>query len=95
VGLLLHKTELKSRADRTKLRDRQSPQIKNSDAPFSYIGLLCQGKSDFDAIREMQEDPTVFQYAPGIKNIPSSETITRQSARLSAQNSGTLAQTRF
>lgn len=75
VGLLLHKTELKSRVDKTKLRDRQAPQIKNSDVLFSYIGLLCQGKSDFDAIREMQEDPTAFEYALGIKNIPSSETL--------------------
>jgi hypothetical protein len=75
VGMLLNKTELKNRVDKIKLRDNQAPQIKNSDVIFSYMGLLCQGKSDFEAIREMQEDPTAYQYALGIKQIPSSETL--------------------
>lgn len=75
AGALLKKTGLKKRVDKMKLKDNQSPQIKNSDVLISYIGLLCQGKSDFDSIREMQEDPSAFQYALGIGNIPSSETM--------------------
>ena len=75
VGLLLDKTDLKKRVDAVKLKDNANPHIKNSDATLAYIGLLCQGKSDFDDVREMLEDQEFFTYALNIKRIPSSETL--------------------
>lgn len=75
AGLLLDKTDIKKRVDTIKLKDNANPQIKNSDATLAYIGLLCQGKSDFDDVREMLEDPEFYTYALNIKKIPSSETL--------------------
>jgi len=75
AGLLLDKTDFKKRVDAIKLKDNANPQIKNSDVTVSYIGLLCQGKSDFEDVREMLEDPEFFTYALNIKKIPSSETL--------------------
>ncbi|KYC69442.1 hypothetical protein B4099_1368 [Heyndrickxia coagulans] len=40
----------------------------------SYIGLLCQGKSDFDNIETFRED-TFFQLALDIQRVPSSPTL--------------------
>lgn len=73
--MLLDKTDFKKRIDAIKLKDNANPQIKNSDAAVAYIGLLCQGKSDFEDVREMLEDPEFFTYALNIKKIPSSETL--------------------
>jgi len=75
VGLLLDKTNLKKRIDLVKLKDNANPHIKNSDVIISYIGLLCQGKSNFEDVREMLEDPEFFTDALNIKRIPSSETL--------------------
>jgi len=75
VGLLLDKTDFKKKVDAVKLKDNENPQIKNSDVAVSYIGLLCQGKSDFDDVREMLEDLEFFTYALNIKKMPSSETL--------------------
>ena len=41
---------------------------------FSYIGLLRQGKHDFDHI-ENERDDIVFSYAMGIDQGPSSPTM--------------------
>lgn len=75
AGLLLDKTDFKKRVNAIKLKDNANPQITNSDVTVAYIGLLCQGKSDFDDVREMLEDPEFFTYALNIKKIPSSETL--------------------
>jgi len=75
AGLLLGKTDLAKRLNLTQLKDNAAPHIKNSDVAFSYIGMLCQGKSDFDFIREMDSDPDFYCKALGIRDIPSSETL--------------------
>jgi hypothetical protein len=75
AGLLLRRTQLARRLNESKLKDNAEPQIANSDVVFAYIGLLCQGKNDFDAIREMNSDPDFYCKALGIKDIPSSETL--------------------
>ena len=75
AGLLIDKTDLKRRLDSIKLKDNANPQVKNSDVAISYIGLLCQGKSDFEAIREMKEDPEFYMDALNIRRIPSSGTL--------------------
>jgi len=48
--------------------------VINSDILRSYVGLLVQGKSDFDAIENFRGD-AFFKQALGIKLLPSSPTL--------------------
>ena len=48
--------------------------VANSDILRSYLGLLVQGKSDFDAIENFRGDG-FFKQALGIKLLPSSPTL--------------------
>ena len=48
--------------------------VANSDILRSYLGLLVQGKSDFDAIENFRSD-AFFKQALGIKLLPSSPTL--------------------
>ena len=50
--------------------------VANSDIVRSYLGLLVQGKSDFDAIENFRGD-TFFKQALGIGLLPSSPTRRR------------------
>ena len=46
VGLLINKTKVYDEADKIKIT-RRTPDITNSDVIGSYIGILCQGKNDY------------------------------------------------
>jgi len=48
--------------------------VASSDILRSYVGLLVQGKSDFDAIENFRGD-AFFKQALGIKLLPSSPTL--------------------
>ncbi len=48
--------------------------VANSDIIRSHLGLLVQGKSDFDAIENFRGD-TFFKQALGIGLLPSSPTL--------------------
>ena len=48
--------------------------VANSDIVRSYVGLLVQGKSDFDAIENVRGD-RFFREALGITQTPSSPTL--------------------
>lgn len=65
VGYLLDKCSLKKRMNISRIPGVPNPAISHSDVVFSYIGLLCQGKNDFDHI-ENERDDIVFSYAMGI-----------------------------
>lgn len=72
VGVALNRyTTLPSRVDKA------APKrgIATSDVVRSYLGLLCQGKSDFAAIRPFFEDDEFFRAALGLKKTPSPETL--------------------
>ena len=77
VGGLLEKSEFVRFANRMPVKQKRSePQIKNGDILLSYIGLLCQGKTEFEAVEEMRDDPDFYKGALGIKReIPSAETL--------------------
>lgn len=75
AGLLLKKTDLRKQLNDVKLKDNANPIIKNGDVAQVYIGLLCQGKSDFEAVREMHEDKKFYKYALNIADIPSEPTL--------------------
>ena len=79
VGGMLGKSDFVKRCNRIPVDPKRSEaQIKDGDILLTYIGLLCQGKTAFEDIREMQDDPEYYKYALGItRAIPSPET-TRQ-----------------
>ena len=78
VGGMLGKSELVKRLNRIPVdeRKRSEPQIKTGDMALTYIGLLAQGKTQFEAVKEMSDDPEYFRDALGIiRAIPSAETL--------------------
>jgi len=77
VGQILGKSALVKQCNQASITEKRSqPQIKNGDILLTYIGLLCQGKTDFEAVKEMAEDPDFYKIALGItKEIPSAETL--------------------
>ena len=48
--------------------------IAHSDCVRGYVGLLCTGKSDFDAIENKRED-AFFRCALGIARVPSAPSL--------------------
>ena len=61
VGGALGKSDLVKRANRMAVdKKRSQPQIKNGDILLTYIGLLCQGKTSFDSVREFHADADYF-----------------------------------
>ena len=77
VGGMLGKSNFVKRCNRIPVdKKRSEHQIKDGDVLLSYIGLLCQGKVDFEAIREMHDDPDFYESALGItRSLPSAETL--------------------
>ena len=77
VGGMLGKSNFVKRCNRIPVdKKRSEPQIKDGDVLLSYIGLLCQGKVEFEAIREMHDDPDYYESALGItRSLPSAETL--------------------
>ena len=69
VGGALGKSDLVKRANRARIDSKRSqPQIKNGDILLTYIGLLCQGKPSFEAVRELHADPEYYKAALGIRS---------------------------
>ena len=77
VGGMLGKSSFVKQCNRIPVdKKRSEPQIKDGDILLTYIGLLCQGKTEFEAVKEMQDDPEYYKYALGIaRSIPSAETL--------------------
>ena len=77
VGQMLGKSNFIKMCNNMKVDGKRSQsQIKNGDILLSYIGLLCQGKTSYDAINEMSDDPEYYKLALGItRAIPSAETL--------------------
>ncbi|MBT2238861.1 transposase, partial [Heyndrickxia coagulans] len=75
VGNLLNLTNLASRLNAYRLPDiSRNPVCSNADVAKSYIGLLCQGESDYDNIETFRED-AFFALALDIQRVPSSPTL--------------------
>ena len=77
VGGMLGKSNFVKRCNRIPVdKKRSEPQIKDGDILLTYIGLLCQGKTEYDSVREMHDDPDYYMSALGItRSIPSAETL--------------------
>ncbi|MFL1675800.1 hypothetical protein ABTW76_22375, partial [Paenibacillus dendritiformis] len=50
IGLLLSHTRIAKRLIRSSLPGMHQPTVTHPDVVYAYLGLLCQGKSDFDQI---------------------------------------------
>jgi hypothetical protein len=48
--------------------------IHSSSLIKAYVGLMCTGKSDFDAIESLRQD-AFFKSALGLATVPSSPTL--------------------
>ncbi len=77
VGQILGKSDFVKKINRAPISTEYlQKQIKNGDILLTYIGRLCQGKPQYEAVREMMDDPDYYRYALGIAyDIPSAETI--------------------
>jgi hypothetical protein len=73
AGALLVKTAL----DRVlnKLGKPAGVKHSNANCVIAYLALLCQGKTAYEDIRELQEDPGFSCQALHINTIPSAETL--------------------
>ena len=77
AGLALVGDHFKSFEPVLKLLDKTLPMragVANSDILRSYLGLLVQGKSDFDAIENHRGDK-FYKHALGIELLTSSPTL--------------------
>ena len=67
VGQLLGKSNFIKKCNNMKVDGKRSrSQIKNGDILLFYIGILCQGKTSYDAINEMSDAPEYYRLALGI-----------------------------
>ena len=76
-GLALVGVALNSHSGLPEAVDREVPLrhgISHGDVLRSYVGLLCQGKSDFEAVSTVRED-RFFTEALGISTLPSEVTL--------------------
>lgn len=88
IGALISKTQLHQRVNQTHLPEiKTSPDISNADVLSSYIGLLCQGKSDFDQIEPFRTD-AAFSISLQLHDVPSSPTL-RQRMDMAGKVEGT------
>jgi hypothetical protein len=71
---LLNRTHRNNRLNKIGIPGLKFPAIKNHEVVFSYIGLLCQGKNDFDQIEQYRKD-NFFKLAMNVKAVPSSPTM--------------------
>lgn len=74
IGQLLTDTHLNKRLNFTKVGDTHISAISHADNFRAFIGLLCQGKNDFDHIEPFRKD-AIFSKALGIRKLTSSPTM--------------------
>lgn len=77
VGTILGKSDFIKKLNRMDVTaNRSQHQIKNGDIVLTYLGMLCMGKPDFEAVHEMDDDKDFYKAALGItRSIPSEETL--------------------
>jgi len=77
VGDILYNADFQKQFGSIKTAEKRSrKQIDCGTVLTSFIGLLCMGKPDFDAIAEFQNDPAYYQAALHLKTgFPSSATL--------------------
>jgi len=74
TGHLIKKIDFVRKVNQVNLKHALTPDIRHSDVIVSYLGILCQGKNDFDHIEAYREDE-FYRQALGIRKVPSSPTL--------------------
>lgn len=74
VGKLLAESKLSGRLNRSIIDNVKVPLISHADNVVAYLGLLCQGKSDFDHIEPFRND-RYFAKALGIRKMTSAPSM--------------------
>lgn len=74
VGTLIQHTDLMKKLNHTTLKEFEYPYHSHADVMKSYLGLLCQGKNDFEPIEPFRKDG-VFRVCMQVKRVPSSATL--------------------
>lgn len=74
IGLLVNKVKLCPRLNATIFAELKNPEISHADIVVSYLGLLAQGKSDFEHIEPFRAD-NFFAMALGCQHVPSAPTL--------------------
>ena len=78
VGRILKSSALERLSNKLVLDKRPQPTIKNSDVLKTYLGLLVQGKTDYESVKELNDDPEFHIEALGLSKGISSEAMLRQ-----------------
>jgi len=73
VGQLMRQTALRVRL--AALGKPKDYKHSNYECVAGYFGLLCQGKTEYEDMREMQEDPSYYCKALRMDSIASAETV--------------------
>lgn len=72
VGAILERGGFREELNRLDVTGKRSGhQIKDGDVMSTYIALCCMGKSAFEAVHEMDDDPAFYALALGMERIPS------------------------
>jgi len=86
IGELFRKTKISNLLNKLRLsKIKSEPNISNGDVVATYLGTLCQGEPDFEAIEQMRED-SFFGYAMGLETVPSSATVRQRLDSLGAEH---------
>jgi hypothetical protein len=87
VGALLYRTTLGRVLN--KLGKPKELKHQNASCIIPYVGMLCQGKTAYEDMREMQEDPEFYCQALNVSTIPSVETVRQRMDDLAAELNST------
>ena len=82
IGMLFDSLSVGERLNASTIPGVGLPEISHRDVAASYVGLLCQGKNDFDHIEPCRDDE-FFRMALGLRGVPSSPTL-RQRLEMAA-----------
>lgn len=88
VGRILARLPFGKRLQTSKVPGAEHPAISHRDVVVAYMGLLAQGKNDFDHIEAFRKDP-FFKVALDLEQVPSSPTL-RQRLDQAAANESTI-----
>ena len=72
AGAILEQGGFREKMNRLDVTDKCSGhQIKDGDLMSAYISLCCMGKPDFEAVREMEDNPEFYELCLGVERLPS------------------------
>lgn len=87
VGMALRPTQLNKKVNQFQLSAIAStPDISHSDVIRSYVGLLCQGKHEYEAIEDFRGEEPFFGPALGVMHVPSCATLRQRLDQLGEMN---------